>query len=550
MQGKFGRYSNIFSVFFSIVGVVVLAGLVQTGIKYIKSRGATTPIVKFEYASYTLPSSSAVRVMVDPGGNSIGFVKAEVVFDTTKVRLNQEIVTSTKLQKKITVTSIVDANTSGKIEIILGLDPANSATAPNSLFELAQLFFTPINTTSNQSSVLSFAPSIMQVVNTSFNSYVPQTVNTNLNINQTNLTPTPNLAITLTSPVNGNTYNGSMTASVAVTNNSGEPVQFIGYKIDNASITTTTAAPTSISINLSNLTNGQHSIFDYVATRQYIAKSQTVQYNVQGSLLNNTPTLTRTPTQPPLPTGIGINCGSLSGIERRFPCSPLVAGPMPANISSGTDAWDMFTSILYPGTIGDHFKAIANPTGSGVVVQNSNILSEAGDQHTVVGTGRSLPIGSTECSAFRWLWNNSGELAQSGWLLVWQLQMSGSPIVAIEVDSSDKWTFRTRNGGDTGLVIPLTPVVYGHWTYFVACTHLAEAPNGWTRVWFRNDGWPDVNAEPFYKRENHNTYQGQIGHNTIGIYTAHGGNSIVTGYFDRYGRAVTPQRAIQLAGNP
>lgn len=271
-----------------------------------------------------------------------------------------------------------------------------------------------------------------------------------------------------------------------------------------------------------------------------------------GKTTGGTPTPTSLPTISP--PSSGVPCSSLSGIERRFPCSPLVVGPMPEKPTSGTDAWDMFTSSLYPGASGndvnERFLAVANPNGSGVVVRNQNLLSD-GENHTTVGTARDLPNGSTECSAFRWLWKDTTEFNPVGWSLVWQLQMSGSPIVAISVnESTNNWFFKSRNGGDSGINYTLGPVQYGQWAYFVACTHIANAPNGWTKVWYRNGSWPDVNASPTYQRSGHNTYQGETGHNTIGIYA---GNDVAGvsyyGYFDRYGRATTPARAIDIAGN-
>jgi hypothetical protein len=319
------------------------------------------------------------------------------------------------------------------------------------------------------------------------------------------------------------------------------------------------------------LTNGTHTLAVTVTRTDLTTYQDQLSFTVNNSQSTQTPTNTKaptlSPTKTPTPTSGatstptpttpigGVPCSSLSGVERRFPCSPLVAGPMPEKTSSGTDAWDMFTNILYTGVsdgdgVNERFSAVVNPVGSGVVVRNMNVVADS-EGHTTVGTGRSLPIGTTECSAFRWLWYTPSDLQQSSWVLVWQLQMSGSPIVAVEVDqSTHNWAFRTRNGSDSGLEIILTPVNYGHWSYFVVCTHLAEAPNGWTKIWFKHDGWPDVDQAPFYQRSGHDTYQGRTGHNTIGIYAGGSGSSIYYGYFDRYGRATSPQRAIQIAGNP
>lgn len=377
-------------------------------------------------------------------------------------------------------------------------------------------------------------------------------------------TPTPPSGSGFTGISDGQTVSGGITvtyeADTAITAG-------VDFYVDNNFIRTEVSYPYALggdsgvgnihAYDTTQLSNGAHVLKVIVTkTNSQTYSDQLTFITSNGSTLpTNTPTpfnLSPTPTLPPSP---GVSCSSLSGIERRFPCSQLKVGPMPENVSSGTDAWDMFTNILYPGLsdgdgINERFSAVSNPAGSGVVVKNQNVVAD-GEGHTTVGTGRSLPLGSTECSAFRWLWNSPSDLQQTSWVLVWQLQMSGSPIVAIEVDqSTGNWAFRTRNGSDTGLEIILTPIQWGHWTYFVTCTHLADAPDGWTKIWFKHDGWPNVSGPPAYQRSGHNTYQGQTGHNTVGIYAGGSGPAVYYGYFDRYGRAATPQRAIELAGNP
>lgn len=272
-----------------------------------------------------------------------------------------------------------------------------------------------------------------------------------------------------------------------------------------------------------------------------------------GIVIDNYGRIAGTPN-PTSTTISGIPCSSLSGIEVKFPCSPLVAGPMPET-ASRSNSWGMFGSILYPGVSGngvnERFAAVPNPAGFGVVIRNQNYLPD-GENHTTVGTGRSLPKGTTECSAFRWLWKNASEFTPQGWSLIWQQQQTGSPIVAVSVDqATNNWFFKSRNGADSGLNITLAPVSYGRWAYFVVCTHIDDAPNGWTKIWFKHDGWPNVNERAFYERSGHDTFQGETGHNTIGLYA--GGDSPAVsyyGYFDRYGRAATPERAVNLAGNP
>ncbi len=317
--------------------------------------------------------------------------------------------------------------------------------------------------------------------------------------------------------------------------------------------------------NASGPSNGDFDNNGTVNENDYIAWQNN--YGSTGPTISPSPTPTRSPTPSPTrsptpgPTNSTgqVSCSSLSGIERRFPCSPIVAGPMPEKPSSGSDKWDMFTNSLYPGVensngINERFSAVANPSGPGAVIKNQNLLADA-ENHTTVGTARDMPLGSTECSAFRWLWKDATEFPQRDWVLVWQQQQIGSPIVAIQVENStDNWFFKTRNGADSGHDESLGHIQYGHWAYFVVCTHIAESPNGWTQVWFQHDGWPNVNSAPFYERRGIDTHQASTsaddGHNTIGIYA--GGDYAGTsyyGYFDRYGRATTPQRAVQIAGD-
>ncbi len=253
---------------------------------------------------------------------------------------------------------------------------------------------------------------------------------------------------------------------------------------------------------------------------------------------------TPTPTSTPMPPASAA-CDGLHGIELRFPCSPLSAGPLPAHPGSGPDAWDQFTRSLYGGA--NPFSAVPNPAGEGVVVRDVNDLTLS-EGHTTLGTGRDLPKGSTSCSAFRWLWATPAEFDQRGWVLVWQLQMKGSPIVALSVDrSSGDWFYKSRNGSDSGLDVHLGRVQFGHWAYVVACTTLSDTA-GHTAVWFAHDAWPDVAGRPAFERSGYDSWQGETGHNTLGIYAQRAKSGAYVGYFDRYGRAATPERAVELAG--
>lgn len=220
---------------------------------------------------------------------------------------------------------------------------------------------------------------------------------------------------------------------------------------------------------------------------------------------------------------------------------------------AASPAWDQFQNTLFGSGSGatntpPRMAVVQNPVGSGLVIANINVLNDGGDQHTTVGTGRSVPLGGTECSAFKWLWLSKADFTQKGWCLIWQNQQIGSPIVAVLVDkASGQWAFRSRNGSDNGILKKLGLVQFGKWAYFATETKIAKAPGGLARIWFSHEGWPDVTKPPTYERKGHNTDQGREAHNTMGMYAQHTGTGQYKGYWLPYGRAATPQRAIALA---
>lgn len=227
-------------------------------------------------------------------------------------------------------------------------------------------------------------------------------------------------------------------------------------------------------------------------------------------------------------------------IERRL--LPLSVGPV-------TVPPPEFAN-LFPTTY-PSWTAVTDPQGSGrVVLRNVNKLGVGSDGHATIGTGRSLEKGSTSYCAFDWLWMNKDEFNPTTWNLVWQLQMVGSPIAAISVDQKTKrWFLKSRNGADAGLNYDLGPLLYGRRAFFVVGVTLADKPGGMVEAWFRHDDWPDVTAAPNARRTGHQTWQGATGHNTMGIYAAHsaGSTKVYTGNFGWFGRATTPQRALELA---
>jgi hypothetical protein len=191
---------------------------------------------------------------------------------------------------------------------------------------------------------------------------------------------------------------------------------------------------------------------------------------------------------------------------------------------------------MSPNPKGDMFEGVnlGRPA-----VKNRNTY-KVGDGHATMTTGRTLEKGSVSYCAFDWRYD---ELIQTGRNLVWQLQMDGSPIFALST-LNGQWSAVDRVGGVMHRKV-LGPVPFGHWAYFVAGVRLADF-GGFVELWWGVDDWPDVTTAPVVRRDG-DTWQGRTGHHTIGQYSSHSKPGQYVGFFSRFGRDTTAQRAVELA---
>jgi hypothetical protein len=108
-------------------------------------RGATAGNAQlyFEPATLTLPQSSLVNVWV-AADKAVAFARVEFTFDPTRLMLTQEIILANPMLTRVTKKStMAEANASGKVIIIAGVDPSTLATAPTGSFKLATLSLAP-----------------------------------------------------------------------------------------------------------------------------------------------------------------------------------------------------------------------------------------------------------------------------------------------------------------------------------------------------------------------------------------------------------------------
>lgn len=119
-------------------------------------------------------------------GNPVGFVSTEINFDKNSLKLLNEVNTTTSILKKdILVTTMANANSTGKITVVLGLDPANIANPASGTFMLANLNFGPNTQNQNVSTVLVVNNTNTQVVGMDTSNFTIASANSSLIVNST-----------------------------------------------------------------------------------------------------------------------------------------------------------------------------------------------------------------------------------------------------------------------------------------------------------------------------------------------------------------------------
>lgn len=141
----------------------------------------------------TLPPDGQVNLWVTTD-KPLGFVATELSFDPTLLRLSAEIVLpNTALTQVIKLTPMAEANTTGKINIVIAVKPTTLTIAPTGNFSLASLKFANKTTLTNKATVLNISTSTRQLVDLGAVPFIVTSQNANITLNPVGATPTPTL---------------------------------------------------------------------------------------------------------------------------------------------------------------------------------------------------------------------------------------------------------------------------------------------------------------------------------------------------------------------
>lgn len=183
---------KIFILVFILLLIPLVVFFLQRQVK-LKSKASTASQVNFYF-------DNSNNLMLDSAGQSLGFVRTEVDFDKSKLKLLNDISLGNVFNSVIEKTDKVTANTTGKIVLVLALSPTDNINSAVGSVLLAHLPFGFVNSSGNQSASVNVNLANTQVVTMNSQvspvSMVPLTLSLNV---VTNNTPLPTRS---PSPVN------------------------------------------------------------------------------------------------------------------------------------------------------------------------------------------------------------------------------------------------------------------------------------------------------------------------------------------------------------
>ncbi len=179
--------------------VIFLTGAVFASVKlvqmYVNFRSNATlgqADFFFSPATATLTNTTPAEIKVfTTTTNPVAFIKTEVTFDHNLIQLVEDpILTSTSFSRRIRWTTASQANTTGKISLVVGMDPTNRDSAPSGSFEIAKLKFIAKSSTSG-SLTLTFDVNNMQAVTSSSQETAKTARTSTLSLNPASPVPSP-----------------------------------------------------------------------------------------------------------------------------------------------------------------------------------------------------------------------------------------------------------------------------------------------------------------------------------------------------------------------
>lgn len=151
-SGAFFRKVSVAKL--SVLAIMSLATVVSVNLAQKKTQlnsaaAGEAVQVTFESTGATMPPNRTVTVVTNSGTHPLSLGRVDVLFDQTRVNLAGEIILNDRLKTQVVVTSMAEANSTGRATIVLGLSTADRANPPTGRLQFAQIPFTAVGTGNN-----------------------------------------------------------------------------------------------------------------------------------------------------------------------------------------------------------------------------------------------------------------------------------------------------------------------------------------------------------------------------------------------------------------
>lgn len=182
-----------------VLGIPVAVFLVRRIATYIPQAQVATVSLTSSPATGSLPPNLTVRVNLNAGASRVGFVRFVLNFNPAHINLAGEISTTARLRQSrepatdpwIIKTSMAEANSTGRVVVVLALDELDRSNPPSGTFEVASFPIRVVATGQNLTTQLTFNVTDSQVVDMDAQALNISTSGSTFTLNPVTSSPTP-----------------------------------------------------------------------------------------------------------------------------------------------------------------------------------------------------------------------------------------------------------------------------------------------------------------------------------------------------------------------
>lgn len=163
----FSQVAQVTLFFLTVFIFVFLMVTRNSNLRLLPKASVSDVTLSFQPVAATLSTPGKLKVMVQAGGNSVGFARVKVLFDKTRINLTGTPVIHPQFQAITTPVTAAVANGAGNIEFILGLSPTNKVPIPTGSITLVEIPYTLVSTSSTAAHSVTFDTANIQIVDLS-----------------------------------------------------------------------------------------------------------------------------------------------------------------------------------------------------------------------------------------------------------------------------------------------------------------------------------------------------------------------------------------------